>query len=412
MLNKTFLIKMHLKYKVDVGRILTYTPQIKETRLFCVCAFAVLVFPLLIFFNVSLFYTAQPLWMIMISITGSGLIALLCFAFLIETCVSKIEIHTDSLTQHYWFKTKTIYYRDIQGYRLDQTLSIYGQGGSVILLPPIFSHHSEMCQMMKVNFKDLAENNRSAYDEAFFDQVGELSASEKQQYIDKAHRLNKWIGAVLFVLFILSIFHVSEYIQLAFHLGIFVYFYLSYSEQSLLRIHFVPTVLPNALHSIWMLMTVTALPMLYDIIDHQDFARYLIFSIACSVILFVLLFMTANLFDQEAGIGHVFGILFCTYMLMFIYSMSFVSLLNRMGEQDILHTQSYTVIDKDYSSGHRSPTRYSFDLEAQSGAVLHNIDVPSSHYYSKQIGDEYQIKTYKGNLGIAWTQTNGYSNGY
>lgn len=197
---------MHLKYKVYAGRILTYTPQIKETRLFFVCAFAFFIFPLLIYFNLSLWNAAQSLWMLMISITGSSLIALLCFAFLIATCVSKIEIHTDSLTQHYWFKTKTIYYRDIQGYRLDQTLSIYGQGGQVISIPPLFSHHSEMCQMMKVNFKNLAENNRSAYDEAFFDQVGELSASEKQQYIDKANRLNKWIGAVLFVLFYFKFF--------------------------------------------------------------------------------------------------------------------------------------------------------------------------------------------------------------
>ena len=329
---------MHLKYKVYAGRVLTYTPQIKETRLFFVCAFAVLVFPLLIYFNLSLWNAAQPLWMLVISITGSGLIALLCFAFLIETCNSKIVIHTDSLTQHCWFKTKTIYYRDIQGYRLDQTLSIYGQGGQVISIPPLFSHHSEMCHMMKVNFKNLAENNRSAYDEAFFAQVGELSASEKQQYIDKANRLNQWIGTVWFVLFILSFFQVSEYFELAFYLGVFFYFYLSYSERSLLRIHFVPTALPNALHAIWILMTVSGLLMLYEVIDHQDFARYLIFSIACSVVLFILLFITANLFDQNAGIGHVFGILFFTFIMMFIYSLSFVSLLNRMGEQDILHT--------------------------------------------------------------------------
>ncbi|MQW91576.1 hypothetical protein GFH30_05805 [Acinetobacter wanghuae] len=370
------------------------------------------VFPLLIYFNLSLWNAAQPLWMIIISITGSGLIALLCFAFLIETCNSKIVIHTDSLTQHCWFKTKTIYYRDIQGYRLDQTLSIYGQGGQVISIPPLFSHHSEMCQMMKVNFKNLAENNRSAYDEAFFAQVGELSASEKQQYIDKANRLNQWIGTVWFVLFILSFFQVSEYFELAFYLGVFFYFYLSYSERSLLRIHFVPTALPNALHAIWILMTVSGLLMLYEVIDHQDFARYLIFSIACSVVLFILLFITANLFDQNAGIGHVFGILFVIFILMFIYSMSFVSFLNRMGKQEVLYTQTYTVIDKDYSSGIRgAPLRYSFVLKSSSGTVLYNIGVLSSHYDSKQIGDEYQIKTYKGNLGIAWTQTNGYSEG-
>lgn len=115
---------MHLKYKVYAGRILTYTSQIKETRLLFLCIFTVLVFPLLIYFNLALLNTAQPLWMLVISITGFGLIALLCFTFLIETCNSKIEIHTNSLTQHYWFRTKTIYYRDIQGYRLNQTLYI------------------------------------------------------------------------------------------------------------------------------------------------------------------------------------------------------------------------------------------------------------------------------------------------
>ena len=268
--------------------------------------------------------------------------------------------------------------------------------------------------MIKVNFKNLSENHLSSYDEAFFSQVGELSASEKQQYIDKAHRLNQWIGAVLFVLFTLSFFHVSQYFELLFYFGVFIYFYLSYSEQSLLRIHFVPTALPNALHAIWILMTVSGLLMLYQVIDHQDFARYLIFSILCSVILFILLFITANLFDQQAEIGHVFGMLFFTFMLIFIYSLSFVSFLNRMGQQEVLYTQTYTVIDKDYSSGGRrgGPARYSFDLEAQSGTVLYNIGVLSSHYDSKKIGDEYQIKTFKGNLGIAWTQTDGYSNGY
>lgn len=266
--------------------------------------------------------------------------------------------------------------------------------------------------MIKVNFKNLAEHNLSAYDEAFFNQVGELSASEKQQYIDKANRLNICISAVLYVFLIVGLFYVSDYIELVFYLGVFVYFYLSYSEQSLLRIHFVPTALPNALHAIWILMMVSGLVMLYQVIDHQDFARYLIFSIACSVVLFILLFVTANLFDQIARIDHVFGILFFTFILMFIYSLSFVSFLNRMGEQEVLYTQSYTVINKDYSSGRRSPARYAFYLKSPSGTVLYNIGVPSSHYDLKQIGDEYQIKTYKGNLGIAWTPTNGYSNGY
>ncbi len=205
----------------------------------------------------------------------------------------------------------------------------------------------------------------------------------------------------------------SEYFELAFYLGVFFYFYLSYSEQSLLRIYFVPTALPNALNGILILTTVSGLLILYQVIDHQDFARYLIFSIACSVVLFILLFITANLFDQNAGIGHVFGMLFVIFILMFIYSMSFVNFLNRMGEQEVVHTQTYTVIDKDYSSGaRRSPSRYSFVLKSSSGTVLYNIGVLSSHYDSKKIGDEYQIKTYKGNLGIAWTPTNRYSNGY
>ncbi len=110
---------MHLKYKVYAGRILTYTPQIKETRLFFVCAFAFFIFPLLIYFNLSLWNAAQSLWMLMISITGSSLIALLCFAFLIETCVSKIEIHTDSLTQHYWFKTALLHKPICKGFFSD-----------------------------------------------------------------------------------------------------------------------------------------------------------------------------------------------------------------------------------------------------------------------------------------------------
>jgi hypothetical protein len=401
---------MHLKYKVHAGRELTYS--VKSTRLATVCGFSIMVFPLLVYFNLSLWNAAQPLWMLMISISGSGLIAVLCFAFFIETCNSKIVIHTDYLTQHYWFKTKTIYYRDIQGYRLSQTLDIYAQDGNVISIPLTFTHYSEMCQMIKVNFKNLAENNLSAYDEAFFNQVGELSASEKQQYIDEANRLNQWVGAVFFVLFILTLLPVPDYLQLLFYLSIFVYFYLSYSEQSLLRIHFVPTALPNALNGILILTTVSGLLILYQVIDHQDFARYLIFSILCSVVLFILLFVTANLFDQNAGIGHVFGMLFVLFILMFVYSMSFVSFINRMGEQKVLYTQTYTVIDKDYSSGIRgAPSSYSFDLTSSSGTVLYNIGVPSSHYYSKQIGDEYQIKTYKGSLGIAWTPTDGYSNG-
>ena len=134
---------------------------------------------------------------------------------------------------------------------------------------------------------------------------------------------------------------------------------------------------------------------------------YLIISYSC--ILFVLLFITANLFNQEVPVTQVFGFLFLTFSMMFFYSMNFVSLINTMGEQHILHTNSYTIINKDYSSGgRRSISRYYFDLKSASGGVLENIDVPSRHYSTKQVGDDYQIHTYKGNLGIAWTQTNGY----
>ena len=403
---------MHLKYKVYAGRELTYSR--KSTLLFFGFGLAFLLFPFLIFFNISLFEAAQPLWMIVISIISSSLLSLFCIAVLIELCVSKIVVHSDYLIQYRWRRTKTIYYRDIQGYRLNQTLCIYGQGGEVISIPLTFTHYSEMCQMIKVNFKNLSENNLSAYDEAFFNQVWELSASEKQRYIDKANRLNIFIGVVLYVLLFVSLVLVLDYIQLGFYLGVFVYFYLSYSEQSLLRIHFVPTALPNALYSIWILMIVSGLLMIYQTIDIQDFARYIIFSIVCSIVLFTLLFITANLFDQQAEIGHVFGMLIFTFILMFIYSLSFVSFLNRMGEQEVIHIQTYKVIDKDYSSGGRrgGPSRHSFGLKSSSGTVLYFIGVPSSHYDSKQIGDEYQIKTFKGNLGIAWTQTDGYSNGH
>ncbi|WP_147394206.1 hypothetical protein [Acinetobacter tianfuensis] len=262
--------------------------------------------------------------------------------------------------------------------------------------------------MRQENSQDLDRILGNKHDQAFFAQAGELTEAEKQRYISKAKRIKKAIDIVVAGLFILSFFHFSPYIELMFYLSVFVYFYLSYSNSSLIRIHFGQTELPNALYSVWIIMMLSGLLLLYKVIDHQDIARYLMIVLAFSCLLFILLCITANMFRAETTVTQLFGLLFLSFSLMFFYSMSFICFLNVFGEQRVVHSSSYIIINKDYSSSRRGPSRHYFDLKTESGTVLRNIDVPSSHFNSKQIGDEYQIQTYKGNLGIAWTPTNGY----
>ena len=400
---------MYLDYKVYAGRVLAYPIAMKRSRVILWFFIALLLFPFLYIFNASLLSADHSIWMIGISIIGSCLVTFLYLGVLIETFAFKVTTHTDHISSHTFFKTRDIYYRDIKGYRLRNHLIIEANNTERITIPNSFEYFMEMRLMMAENFEDLDQKLGNEHDNAFFAQAGELTDNEKEKYITRAKRIKKGLDITIGVLFIISFFHISQYAELMLHLSIFVYFYLSYSDRSLIRIHFRQTELPNSLYSIWVIMMLSGLLLLYKVIDHQDLARYLIFVIASSCILFVLLFITANLFNQEVPVTQVFGFLFLTFSMMFFYSMNFVSLINTMGEQHILHTNSYTIINKDYSSGgRRSISRYYFDLKSASGGVLENIDVPSRHYSTKQVGDDYQIHTYKGNLGIAWTQTNGY----
>lgn len=345
---------------------------------------------------------AEFSWVLLICILGSIEIYLIRKFFRIW--LTKITFLEDGFVFRKYSKIQKVRFTEIIGFHYKKILfftsyieiqykSNYGfsKNIEVIKIDQNFQYFEDLKQMFSQNFVNLDPYKTP------------LNTASLIQSLKESFKNYRILNVITLLLGVSIFFYQDDIFVLLFQLMFFAYLYFIYENRQESGLN-----LPNIqLYGIFVLMFFAfVIQQESRVIEHYDFKQIMIYSAVFTLILIPFFIKKFGLFTKEIGLGSSLCVMPLILALLLVYGFSFLSTLNRIGDNQIISEVPYTVFEKSHKESHRraSGAKYYLYLNGVQSGDCQVKRVSWSTYENSKIGDTHIVKVRAGNLGIRWTK--------